>query len=56
MKELDILYSTHPAKFYMCSAPAHRSCPPVFIPIAKANKVHFGNQEHINDRTIVVKK
>lgn len=55
MKELDILYSTHPATFYMCSAPAHRSCPPVFIPIAKANKVHLGDQEHINARTIVVK-
>ena len=39
----------------MCSAPAHRSCPPVFIPIAKANKVHLGDQEHINARTIVVK-
>ena len=46
---------THPAKFYMCSAPAHRSCPPVFISIAKANKVHLGDQEHINARTIVVK-
>ena len=43
MKELDILYSTHPAKFYMCSAPAHKSFHPVFIPIAKANKVHLGN-------------
>lgn len=39
----------------MCSAPAHRSCPPVFISIAKANKVHLGDQEHINARTIVVK-
>ena len=54
MKELDILYSTHPATFYMCSAPAHRSCP-VFILIAKANKVHLGDQEHINASTIVVK-
>ena len=52
MKELDILYSTHPAKFYMCSAPAHKSFHPVFIPIAKANKVHLGDQEHINARTI----
>lgn len=46
---------THPAKFYMFSAPARRSCTPVFIPIAKANKVHLGDQEHINARTIVVK-
>ena len=55
MKELDILYSIHSATFYMCSAPAHRSCHPVFISIAKANKVHLGDQEHINAGTIVVK-
>ena len=30
---------THPAKFYMCSAPAHRSCPPVFIQSQKQIKL-----------------
>ena len=29
---------THPAKFYMCSAPAHRSCPSVFIQSQKQIK------------------
>ena len=52
---LEFKDKTHPAKFYMCSTPAHRSCPRVFIPIAKANKVHLGDQKHINARTIVVK-
>lgn len=41
-----------PAKFYMCSAPAHKTCPTVYIPIEKARKVKLGDQEHLNVRTI----
>ena len=52
----EVLFSSkdknNPAKFYMCSSPAHRTCPTVLIPIAKANKVELGDQEHLNARTI----
>ena len=41
-----------PAKFYMCSSPAQRSCPTTFLPIDKARKVNVGDQEHLNERTI----
>lgn len=46
------LDSSDPAKFYMCSSPAHKECPTTFLPIAKARKVHTGDQEHLNERTI----
>jgi len=41
-----------PAKFYMCSAPAHTSYPAKLITQADANKVHLGAQETSNERTI----
>ncbi len=41
-----------PAKFYMVSAPAHKACPSMLIPIAKANQVHTGAKETCNERTI----
>lgn len=41
-----------PAKFYMCSAPAHKTCPTVYLPIEKAKKVPCGDQEHLNKRVI----
>ena len=42
----------NPAKFYMCSSPAHKTCPTVYLPIEKAKKVPMGDQEHLNVRTI----
>ena len=42
----------NPAKFYMCSSPAHKTCPTVYLPIEKANKVPMGDQEHLNKRVI----
>lgn len=44
--------SSNPAKFYMCSSPAHKSYPTVYLPIEKARKVPTGDQEHLNCRTI----
>lgn len=44
--------SSNPAKFYMCSSPAHKSYPTVYLPIDKARKVPTGDQEHLNCRTI----
>lgn len=46
------LDSSNPAKFYMCSSPAHKSYPTVYLPIEKARKVPTGDQEHLNCRTI----
>lgn len=48
-KSLD---KTNPAKFYLNSCPAHKSYPHVHIPLAKANKVHLGDQTQLNERTI----
>lgn len=52
----DVVFSSvskdNPAKFYMCSSPAHKTCPTVYLPIAKAKKVKLGDQEHLNARTI----
>ena len=42
----------NPAKFYLCSSPAHKTCPTVYLPIEKAKKVPMGDQEHLNVRTI----
>ncbi len=44
--------SNNPAKFYMCSSPAHKTCPTVYLPIEKAKKVPMGDQEHLNMRVI----
>ena len=41
-----------PAKFYINSCPAHKSYPTVHIPLSKANKVHLGEAENLNVRTI----
>jgi len=43
---------SQPAKFYINSAPAHRSCPSVKIDLEKANKVSLGSDENLNKRTI----
>lgn len=42
----------NPAKFYINSSPAHKEYPTVHIPLAKANKVHCGEKENLNVRTI----
>ena len=41
-----------PAKFYMVSAPAHRSYTTTLIPIEKANKRPLGSMETSNKRVI----
>lgn len=41
-----------PAKFYVNSAPAHKSYKTVKIDLEKANKVKLGDQETVNKRTI----
>ncbi|MFA5719877.1 MAG: 5-dehydro-4-deoxy-D-glucuronate isomerase [Acholeplasmataceae bacterium] len=41
-----------PAKFYINSAPAHKEYPIVHIPLEKARKVHLGNDDNLNKRTI----
>lgn len=42
----------NPAKFYINSCPAHHVYPTVHIPLEKANKVHLGEPENLNVRTI----
>lgn len=42
----------NPAKFYINSSPAHKEYPTVHIPLEKANKVHLGDPENLNVRTI----
>ncbi|AEC03042.1 5-dehydro-4-deoxy-D-glucuronate isomerase [Parasphaerochaeta coccoides] len=41
-----------PAKFYMCSTPAHREFPLTFIPRENAKQIHLGASETSNERTI----
>jgi 4-deoxy-L-threo-5-hexosulose-uronate ketol-isomerase len=41
-----------PAKFYINSAPAHRTCPTVLIDLKKAKKVELGDPANLNVRTI----
>lgn len=43
---------SNPAKFYMVSAPAHKSCKTTFIPIEKAAKRPIGALETSNKRVI----
>lgn len=43
---------TEPAKFYMCSAPAHKECPAKLITRESANKVELGSTETSNKRII----
>ena len=42
----------NPAKFYINSSPAHKIYPTVMIDLEKANKVHLGDLENSNKRTI----
>lgn len=44
--------SDEPAKFYMCSYPAHKAYPAKLITKDDANKVPLGSQETSNKRTI----
>ncbi len=44
--------SDKPAKFYMCSTPAHRPFPLKFIPQSEAKHLHLGSSETANERTI----
>lgn len=42
----------HPAKYYINSAPAHKSYPIVQIPFTKANPNRLGSPLNLNERTI----
>ena len=42
----------NPAKFYINSSPAHRTCPTVLIPMDKARYNHLGSQETVNERIL----
>ena len=42
----------NPAKFYVNSSPAHRTCPTVLIPMDKARYNHLGAQETVNERIL----
>lgn len=42
----------NPARFYMVSAPAHKSCKTTFIPIEKANQRLLGDSKTANKRTL----
>lgn len=44
--------SQKPAKFYINSAPAHKTYPTVKIDINKANPVEMGTKEQLNERTL----
>jgi 4-deoxy-L-threo-5-hexosulose-uronate ketol-isomerase len=41
-----------PAKFWLNSAPAHRSCPTKFVSLADADHRHLGSKLECNERTI----
>ena len=42
----------NPAKFYLNSCPAHRTCPTTLIPLDKARYNHLGAQETVNERIL----
>ena len=44
--------SANPAKFYMCTTPAHRPYPVKLIPLKDAIHKHLGSQTTSNERTI----
>ena len=52
----DVLFGSldkeNPAKFYLCSTPAHKVCKTTFLSIADANKRPLGGEEHSNKRVI----
>lgn len=43
---------SNPAKFYLCSTPAHKVCKTTFLSMADANKRPLGGEEHSNKRVI----
>lgn len=42
----------NPAKFYIITCPAHRTCPTVFVDIRKANRRPVGTEANCNKRVI----
>ncbi|MGU3575235.1 5-dehydro-4-deoxy-D-glucuronate isomerase [Brucellaceae bacterium C25G] len=44
--------ASHPAKFYMVSAPAHKDLPTQLVDASRANKLDLGDQATANQRTI----
>lgn len=42
----------NPAKFYLCSTPAHKVCKTTFLSFNDANKRPLGGEEHSNKRVI----
>ncbi|MBE5775880.1 MAG: 5-dehydro-4-deoxy-D-glucuronate isomerase [Clostridiales bacterium] len=42
----------NPAKFYLCSAPAHKKCKTTFLSIEKAQKKPLGDEKNANKRVI----
>lgn len=42
----------NPARFYLCSTPAHKVCKTTFLSFADANKRPLGGEEHANKRVI----
>ncbi len=42
----------NPARFYLCSTPAHKVCKTTFLSFADANKRPLGGDEHSNKRVI----
>ena len=42
----------NPAKFYLCSAPAHKKCETTFLSIEKAQKKPLGDEKNANKRVI----
>lgn len=44
--------ASDPAKFYIISAPAHRTCPTTMVQIGDAKRIDLGAQETSNERSI----
>lgn len=44
--------AANPAKFYLISAPAHRTCPTTMVRIDDARRIDLGAQETSNERSI----
>lgn len=50
--DFESIDAANPAKFYMCSAPAHRVCPTKIIRESESFPERLGTKEGCNDRTI----